>query len=419
MKQLNNPGETIDWKAILHNQFLQHYLHMVEDTESPRLMHIWSALTGVSACLARRCWFTFGANLQIFPNQYVFLVGQAGVRKSTAINLTVSMLRALPSIKFAPEDIAGQHRNLIDAMIPSEALSTPQDFANLVIDQTSLAQPVFMQASELATILGYGQMDLITFLTKLWDGEDYTYANGKVRKKLINPLGTLIGGTTPVLLSNILPTQSLGQGFLSRIILVYARHKYKTVQRPQPLDVAQRTKFQTQFYHITQLSGQFKEEAAAATALDKLYGMKLPIYDPRFVGYRERRHIHLIKLAMQLAAAELRMTITEADIADAQNILQFTEVGMGEALGEFGLSPIAHARQKLLEFLQACDEPIHMSVLWAAMRKDMKQSDFVLTLEEFEHDGKITKVTAGKSVAYLYRDPRVEVRQTASSLLAP
>src|SRR3546814_1384868 len=40
-----------------HTPFLNHYMAMVEDTESPRLFHLWSAITGAAAALGRRCFF--------------------------------------------------------------------------------------------------------------------------------------------------------------------------------------------------------------------------------------------------------------------------------------------------------------------------------------------------------------------------
>src|SRR3546814_8043559 len=36
-----------------HTPFLNHYMAMVEDTESPRLFQLWSAITGAAAALGR------------------------------------------------------------------------------------------------------------------------------------------------------------------------------------------------------------------------------------------------------------------------------------------------------------------------------------------------------------------------------
>ena len=409
------PRAGIPWRDILYNEFLRNYLTMLEETESPRLMHIWSAVAGLSAALARRCWFRFGADVNIWPNVYVFLVGQPGVRKSTAINLVTSFLRSVPAVLFAPEDISGDRRNLIEAMDGSRARTNLRNLdvdqlTAMLLDTSVVARPLFMQASELPTLLGYGQMELITFLTKMWDGENYTYSAGKTERKLLQPLATLIGGTTPALLSHILPTQAIGQGFLSRVILVYAGRKYKDVVRPTHVPEDWRQYCIRTFWNAASLTGQMTEDTAAARALDALYGQAIPINDPRFIGYKERRHTHLIKLSMCLAAARASVTITEEDVADASNILTLTEQDMPEALGEFGLSPLAAARQKLLEFLQFSDTPVPHNLLWNHMRRDMRLADFEMTVREFVADRKVREVVNKDGTFLMFIEPRIELK---------
>src|SRR3546814_10218402 len=58
-----------------HTPFLNHYMAMVEDTESPRLFHLWSAITGAAAALGRRCFFQLGP-ITVYPKD----------RKSTRLN---------------------------------------------------------------------------------------------------------------------------------------------------------------------------------------------------------------------------------------------------------------------------------------------------------------------------------------------
>jgi len=100
--------------------YLNEYLRMVEDTESPRIFHIWAAVFAVSAALGRRCWLPFGV-FDVYPNHYILLVGTPGTRKSTAASLTRKLLKASTGVRFAPADTGGQRQGLINALFGEES----------------------------------------------------------------------------------------------------------------------------------------------------------------------------------------------------------------------------------------------------------------------------------------------------------
>jgi len=65
---------------------------------------------------------------------------------------------------------------------------------------------------------------------------------------------------------------------------------------------------------------------------------------------------------------------------------------MPDALGEYGLSPLAVARQKMLEFIQHAKGPVTDTILWAMLRKDMRLLDFKNSLAELVNANKISQV---------------------------
>src|SRR3546814_7561015 len=81
-----------------HTPFLNHYMAMVEDTESPRLFHLWSAITGAAAALGRRCFFQLGP-ITVYPNHYTLLVGTPASRKRSEEH--TSELQSLMRISYA------------------------------------------------------------------------------------------------------------------------------------------------------------------------------------------------------------------------------------------------------------------------------------------------------------------------------
>src|SRR3546814_8577594 len=87
--------------------------------------------------------------------------------------------------------------------------------------------------------------------------------------------------------------------------------------------------------------------------------------DPRFDSYHERRYTHLIKLAMVLCALRGYTCIDKADYQEAHRILRATEKGMPDALGQFGMNPLAALKQGIVDHVRSEE---HTSELQSLMR---------------------------------------------------
>ena len=105
---------------LFSSEYLNNYLAMLEDTESPRIFHIWSAVFSLASTLGRRCWLPFGT-FDIFPNHYILLVGTPGTRKSTAANQAKKVVKGSTGVRFAPSDTGGQRQGLVLAMAGDSA----------------------------------------------------------------------------------------------------------------------------------------------------------------------------------------------------------------------------------------------------------------------------------------------------------
>ncbi len=418
----------------LQNSFLQEYLEYVEETETPRIMHVWSALSGVGACLGRRVQLPFGIT-DIYANMFVLLVGPPGVRKSTAINLMQKRLRNATKVRFAPEDTAGARQGLIIALENKdeeadekekealEAAAATLDLEklngyNITIDSRD-AHVMFAAASEFSSFIGYGSRDMATFLNKMWDGESYDYKIRTVRHLLHNPLLSIIGGTTPTDIEAALPASAIGHGFTSRIILVHANKKYKKVPRPPKLDrTIEQSIDATLSYLSNTFDGDMRETDGAKKAIDDLYDVEIKLNDPRFIYYIDRRQQHLLKLTVVLAAARRSRKIEKIDVEEANLILTYTEKFMPDALGEYGLSPLSTAKQKMVEFIQHAKGPVTDNILWAVMNRDMKVIDFRNSLMELCNGGKIMEVHTSQGQAFVYVDKETEETERVLDLIS-
>ena len=395
--------------------YLNDYLALVEDTESPRLFHVWQALFNVSCALGRRCWFPFGP-MQIFPNQYILLVGTPGTRKSTAASFGKKQLKSATGVRFAPQDTAGQRQGLVAAMqggdqtskefLDNVDLASKDATLNSISDlmevtnqpEEEMAQFVSeadkhhlaVVSGEFSRFIGQNNLQMLDFLATMWDGDDYEYQLKSSRVELKNPLLNIIGCTTPTSIANSMPPAAGGQGFLSRMILVYGARKYKLVARPSLPDQEVMDRVQNQLNDIYyKMAGAFSETDDARRLSEDLYSYRLEIADSRFGYYAERRYTHLIKLAMVLAAANGRMEIRSIDYDEAHRILVATERGMPDALGEFGMNPLAVVKQQILEDLRNMNGPVPLSTLMAMFTRDARSHEIGEVLNDLKQGGHI------------------------------
>jgi len=384
----------------LQSKYLRNYLEAVEDTESPRLFHVWAALSAVSASLGRRCWLPFGPAV-IYPNQFVLLVGHPGTRKSAAMNFARKRVSNATNVRFAPQDTSGQRQGLVKAMgaTPDERMElngrplsededlglgvSIDDLMNVTDGKTpeeAVASQdkhhMYVATGEFTQLIGQNNFQMLQFLLGMWDGDEYEYQLKNEFIKLENPLMNILGCTTPASIAASMPNAADGQGFLSRVILVNGSEKYKLVPRPTVPDSAKLLEIEATLTKInTDFHGAFTESPAAFKFSEELYSYAPQIVDSRFASYVQRRYTHLLKLGMILAACRKSMQIEVEDYEEAQEILRITEMEMPDALGQFGLSLLSQVKQDVLEFIRRVDGPVPLKTIRSVYHKDVKMRE--------------------------------------------
>jgi len=185
------------------------------------------------------------------------------------------------------------------------------------------------------------------------------------------------------------------------MILVYGTRKYKKVPRPSAPELTLVEKVRGKLndsYH--RLSGPFNETKDGRSYSESLYEYEVEISDSRFGYYSERRYTHLIKLAMCLAASRGDSTITKTDYEESHRILRATERGMPDALGEFGLNPLALLKQEILEQLRATQGPLSMEQIVAMFHRDARSREIAEVINDLLKMGqvKMTQLPSGSRV---------------------
>lgn len=389
------------------------YFRYAKDTEPPTIYHRWSLISSVGALLGRQYWFPFGTT-RIFPNQYVMLIGNPGTRKSTAIKMARRVIAGTGYSTFAAERTSKEKFLLdLEGVTDEDAWSKSGSSrgkrtttASDVLDNLDLGgggeihdgipKEIFVTADEFNEFSGTGNIEFLSMLGALWDwdDEDTTYKHRFKNSKSISifqPTISILGGNTHSSFKLAFPEQAIGQGFLSRLILVYSEPSGRKITFPtKPSDVVV-SSLSTALNGIKEcVRGEATMAPTAERALDTIYRTSKDLEDYRFKSYSTRRFTHLIKLCLITTAMRGVTQIEVDDVILANTILTYTESNMSKALGEFGRSKDSEAQHNIMTALYESKTPLSISDLWKIVSRDVdKQERLADILSSLASAGKI------------------------------
>lgn len=375
------------------------YFDLVANTEPPLIFHRWSLICCLSAVLGRQCWLPFGS-FRIFPNQYAMLIGEPGTRKSTAIKMARKLIAKAGYIAFAAEKTT-KEKFLLDLEgneeQNDEQVGNAQVMQNLFGDSGNLEpREVFIVADEFNDFMRCGDLEFHSMLGALWDYDDETtpYKQRLKNSKSIaiyQPTINLLGGNTHTGFAEMFPPQAIGQGFLSRMLLIFSEpsgRKYAFPEAPNPekeaalIAAVQRMK--------TEIVGAYELTQKAKDVLNVLYNTYEGFADVRFTSYFTRRYTHLLKMCIICAACKFKKTIGVEEVILANTILRYAEHFMPKALGEFGKARNADVANKILVFLSKTTKPLDIPDIWKQVSSDLdRMEDLSKLLDGLRTAGKI------------------------------
>lgn len=392
----------------MSSDLFDRYFSYVENTEPPLVFHRWSVLTSLGAYLGRQYYLPFG-DFNIQPNMYVMLIGDPGTRKSTAIKLAKKVLTSAGYDKYSATRTS-KEKFLLDLEGVEDDMGAVVDsnkvMQNLFGDEFVGGEPreVFIAADEFNEFVGSGNLEFLSLLGSLWDWDDQLQPFKQRLKtsrsvSIYQPTISILSGNTHAGFSEAFPPQSIGQGFLSRLVLVFGEGSGKKIAFPtRPSDEVKRSLMDT-FVEI-------KERVVGeATMTDKARGMLETIYrtfqgleDSRFKHYSTRRQTHLLKMCLLIAASNMRTEICAEDVLFANTLLSFTEHRMPQAMGEFGKAKNADVAARIISVLSEAKEPMDVNALWSQVQSDLdKMEDLNKLLAGLTQGGKVQYVARSKT----------------------
>lgn len=382
--------------------FITQYLSYVGETEAPIFYHRWSMLSAVGAYLGRQYSFPFGHS-ELFPNLYVMLIGDPGARKSTAIKLAKKILTGAGYTTISA-DRSSKEKFIMD--LAGEEADANGNSVDDILDKNLWGDTngdkdaeMYVACDEFNDFIGLGNLEFISLLGTMWDfAGDYKHRT-KTSKSICvhNPTISILGGNTPVSFANAFPPDTLGQGFFSRLLLIYGESTGKKIPFPEIPSVAATSHITRELQRIKLTSrGQAKITPKAKVLLEKIYNTYKPIDDARFISYSNRRFTHLLKLCLVISACDFAVVVDEEHVVEANTLLTHTEHLMPKALGQFGKARNSDVTHKIMTVLTDAEAPMQVKDIWKHVHNDIeKLNDLVDMLRNLLAADKIFNVNGG------------------------
>ena len=396
------------------NGFFDKYLSFVSDgTESPISYHRWSAITAIGALLEKNFYLQHGHS-QINPNLYVMLIGNPGTRKSSAIKLATGLVKD-SGYKNIAADKTTKEKFLEDLASISKQDMGLDSFLDAELGYTGDPASMLISADEFNEFAGAGNLEFYALLGSLWDKKGNYYYKTKQGETVIpDPVVSMLGGNTPTGFATAFPSEIIGQGFFSRMLLIYGEPTGVKIAFPKPPD----PKLQAYLISFMQairsnVRGEAQLTTEAKSALEEIYIKYTGFIDPRFESYTNRRFNQLIKLCLIHSAARLSTEVTLDDVILSNTVLTYAEQYMPKALGEFGNGKHSSVTHKVMIALEATHEPLTVQDIWALVANDLDSiaqlAEIIRNLAEAKKIQKVSDSATGTVLGFLPERKKVSM----------
>lgn len=357
--------------------WLEGYLVYTAESESPTDFHLWVGASVIAGALEREVFFDMGY-FQLYPNIYSVLVSPPGrCKKSTAMRIGRKFLSQVQGIKFTTDSTSREK------MI--------QDLSQAHKDGQSA---MTAYSSEFATLLTTSGMDMVVFLTDIYDSPNewaHTTKSGGTNK-IKAPCLNLIGGTTPDWMARAMPLDTVGIGLTSRIVFCYQDTPREKDPFPElsPAQVELAGLLTEDLIQISQIAGQYILEPDAKEYYRAWYKERgeRNLGDPRLSGYFERKPMHLLKLAMVLSAAVSDETIITLPVLEQTlAMLEVTEESMHQVFAGVGRNPLNADLEGTIATLLSSGEGISRGDLLDKFRHNVRKEEMAEILDTLQESG--------------------------------
>lgn len=327
------------------------FISSTEALASPTIFRRWTAISLLSAVLEQKVYVK--TTRPVYPNQYIFLIAHPGVGKTRVINEAKHLVTAMEDAGPLIAPVSMYFASLVDALERSkrEVVRQPEG--------TTKYNSMYIMADELGAFMHKYEPEMIDGLSAFYDTTPYSQERRtqQIKIRIANPQINILAGSTPQNLMGFMPEKAWGQGFTSRIIMVFSDQRldvddFADHTQPRVEDLLHDLKA------ISKLFGQFHVTAEYREAVNqwKKAGEHPVPGHPRLTHYITRRRVHIYKLSMISSVnRDDGMALTEADFFTAMEWLVEAERHMPDIFKAGALNSDSAAIDEIIHYVRMAD----------------------------------------------------------------
>jgi hypothetical protein len=353
-----------DDKCIPAPGFISDFVASLRGVETPTLFCVWSALWVLSTLSARLSYLDWLPDSPLWPNLFIFLVAPPGrCHKSTAAVYARKILQSLPEAIIGPTSndeflrYMSEYNWATSKTTPDVVyeLLKPQEKMLTGTDGTIKADKgsqIAICASELETFINKKKFTtgLVGTLTELYDCDSsiviHTINRGSL--ELRDVFITMIGAITTMGMKESLPPEAYGEGFMSRVVVVFKEKTERRFRKPQifagfPTVASLR---ESLAFILRERQGVYRLTTEADAWLEKWYDDWRDYIDDDQGRNNERMgenrfDVNLLRIALLISMSRYENAdrmIEKSDLLQANDLLKLTYHTSNEATTEAGIS---------------------------------------------------------------------------------
>jgi hypothetical protein len=385
--------------------WIKTFMHYTEGLSSPPIFRLWSAIGTIGAAAERRVWVRTARSI-LYPNMFIALVAAPGVGKGEAIKNAEELSYACKKIRVAPTNVS--RASIIDALAEVQQKRLLPD-GNL-IEYASL----FAIVEELGVFIPAHDLAFLSVLTDIWNNPRVHRDKKRGMAKEIDiphPQLSILAGSQPNFLASLLPEEAWGQGFMSRVILIYSALPVDVpLFDEREMDGGLRQGMIDRLGEISELYGQCQwEPEAQALITGWKAGGQLPVPEhSRLQNYCARRILHILKLSIIASLSRGNdLVIRHEDAARAIDWLLEAEAAMPDIFREMAQKSDAQVIQELhiylwKEWMKGGKKPLHEARMYNFLHNRVPADKIYRVIQTAERANIIARV-AGTENMYVPR----------------
>jgi hypothetical protein len=329
--------------------WIESFVDQTANLHNPAIFRKWTGIATIAAVLEQKVWLR--TSRPMYPNLYVMLVGHPGVGKTRAIREGRHYVKELPEFHLAP--ISMTFASLVDSLVKSKrVLIRPGEDP---LEYNSM----FICVDELGAFIHKYDNEMIDGLSAFYDPDPYQQVRrtSDIHIKINAPQINILCGSTPQNLTDLMPEKAWGQGFTSRLLMIFSDERIIGDDFAPSAET-----FSEDLAHdlsiINSLVGQFEVTEAYRSAVNNWRELgELPVPNhPKLIHYVTRRRAHLYKLSMVAAIDRSNaLILTREDFNIAMGWLLEAESTMIEIFKAGATNADAQAMDEILHFIKIND----------------------------------------------------------------